>query len=127
MLGQADDRRLRRRLEVGQRRQLAVLGLLGVGIDRPAVGAAVRVAELDLDALDHLVRKRVPELVGVDVGLGCRVAHEIGEEPFDDPMFADDLLGARPPRRGEDRLLLLAALDQPFGFQALQHLARGRA
>ena len=100
-----------------------VLGLLEVGIDRPAVRAAVRVAELDLDPLDHLVGKRVAELVGVHVSLGGGVAHEIGQEPLDDPVLADDFLRPRPARGGEDRLLVLAAFDQTLGLEPLQHLA----
>ena len=44
-------------------------------------------------------RERAAELVGVHVRLGGRVAHEVGEEPLDDPVLAHDLarpLGARP-------------------------------
>ena len=55
MLGEPDDRRLRARLERRQRLELAVLRLLDVRVDRPAVRAAVRVAELLLDPLDHVV------------------------------------------------------------------------
>ncbi|HEX6489984.1 MAG TPA: adenylate/guanylate cyclase domain-containing protein [Gaiellaceae bacterium] len=123
VLGQADDRGVDRRLEVGERGQIAVLGALGVGIDGPAVRAAVRMAEFLLDPLDHLVREGVAELVSVHVGLGGGIAHEVGQEPLDDPVLADDLLGAFAPARGQDRLLLLAALDQALGLEALQHLA----
>ncbi len=63
----------------------------------------------------------------MDVGLGRRVAHEVGQEPLDDAVLANDLLGALDPGLGEDRLLLLAALDEALGLEALQHLARRRA
>ena len=46
VLGEAHDRRARPGLERRQRLELAVLGLLDVGIDRPAVRAAVGMAEL---------------------------------------------------------------------------------
>ena len=46
VLGQADDRGVRARREPGQRRELVVLGHLEVGIDRPAVRAALGMAEL---------------------------------------------------------------------------------
>src|SRR5205823_286021 len=58
--------------------------------------------------------------------LGRCVAHEVGQEPLDDPVLADDLLGPLAPGRGQDRLLVLAALDEPLGLEPLQHLARGR-
>src|SRR5919205_1271858 len=41
VLGEADDRRARAGLELGERRQLRVLGLLDGGIDGPAVRAAL--------------------------------------------------------------------------------------
>ena len=47
--------RVRAGRQVGEWSQDLVLLLLEVGIDRPAVGATVRVAELDIDPLDHLV------------------------------------------------------------------------
>ena len=60
--------------------------------------AAIRVAELRRDALDHVVRERVAEEVGLLVRLGGRVAHEVGQQPLDDPVPADDALGlARVP------------------------------
>ena len=37
----------------------------------------------------------VAELVGPLVGLAAGVAHEVGEQPLDDPVLADDPLGAR--------------------------------
>ena len=97
------------------------------GIDRPAVRAAVGLSQSLVDPLDHLVRERVPELVGVHVGLGCRVAHEVGEEALDDPVLAHDLLRPLGPRGGEDRLLLLATLDETLGLEPLEHLTRRRA
>ena len=68
-------------------------------------------------------RERVAELVGVHVRLGRRVAHEVGQEPLDDPVLADDLARALGAGRREDRLLVLAALDEPLGLEPLQHLA----
>ena len=85
---------------------------------------AVGVAELLLDPDDHVVRERVAELVRVHVRLGGGVAHEIGQQPLDDPVLPDDLLGAGASRRGEDRLLVLAAPDEAVGLEPLQHLAR---
>jgi hypothetical protein len=38
-------------------------------------------------------------------------------------VLADDALGALAPGLGEDRLLLLPALDQPLRLEPLQHLA----
>ena len=115
------------RPELGERDEPLVLGLLDVGIDRPAVRAAVGPAEALVDPLDHLVGERVAHLVGVDVRLGGGVAHEVGQEALDDAVLADDLLGALDAGGRQDRLLLLAALDEPLGLEALQHLARGRA
>ena len=89
--------------------------------------AAVGPAEALVDPLDHLLGERVAHLVGVDVRLGGRVAHEVGQEPLDDAVLADDLLRALDPGRREDRLLLLAALDEPLRLEPLEHLARGRA
>ena len=127
VLGEPDDRRPRRRLEVGQRRELLIFDLLERGIDGPAVRAALRVAELLLDPLHHLVRERVPELVRVHVRLGRRVAHEVGQEPLDDPVLPDDPLGSHPPARSQERLLPRAPLDQALGLEPLEHLPGGRA
>ena len=111
-------------LEGRQRLELAVLRLLDVRIDRPPVRAPVGVAELHLGPVDHVVGERAAELVGVHVRLRGRVPHEIREQPLDDPVLAHDLARTLRAGRGEDRLLVLAALDEPFGLQALQHLAR---
>ena len=80
-----------------------------------------------MHARDHLVVERVAELVGPLVRLVGGVAHEVGEEPLDDPVLADDALGALAAGRGEQRLLALAALDQPFRLEALEHLPGRRA
>ena len=50
------------------------------------------------------------------------VPHEVGQEPLDDPVLAHDTLCPFAARLGEKRLLLLAALDQALGLEALQHL-----
>ena len=113
VLGEPDDLALRR-ARGRPAHELAVLGLLEVRVDRPAVRAAVGVAEPLLDPLDHVVGERVAEHVGLDVRLGGRVAHEVGEQPLDDPVPADDPLGRLAAPRGQDRLLVLAALDQPL-------------
>ena len=94
VLGEPDDRRAAPGVEVGERRQLPVLGLLERGVDGQPCGQRVGMAELLLDPLDHVVGERVAELVGVDVRLAGRVAHEVGEQPLDDPVLADDPLGA---------------------------------
>ena len=125
MLGEADDLGLLPDLEVGERSQLLVLGLLERGIDGPTVRAPFGVAEPNFDPLDHVLGERVAELVGVHVGLCGRVAHEVREQSLDDAVLADDALGALDPGVGQDRLLLLAALDEPFGLEPLQHLAGG--
>ena len=57
------------------------------------------------------------------VGFRRRVAHEVGEQPLDDPMLAHRVLGPLAPRRRQQRLLVLAALDEPVGLEPLQHLA----
>ena len=80
-----------------------------------------------LDPPDHVLGERVAELVGVHVRLGGGVAHEVGEQALDDPVLADDPLGPHDPGLGQDRLLLLAALDEPVRLEPLQHLAGGRA
>jgi hypothetical protein len=59
----------------------------------------------------------------VDVRLAGRVAHEVRQQALDDPVLADDPLCALDSRVGQDRLLVLAALDEPLGLEALQHLA----
>ena len=63
----------------------------------------------------------------MDVRLGGRVAHEVGEQPLDDPVLAHDPLGALAAGRRQDRLLVLAALDEPLRLEPLQHLAGRRA
>ena len=127
MLREADDPTVAADLELAERDELGVLGLLELRVHRPAVRAAVRTAEALVDPLDHLVRERVAELVGVHVRLGGRVAHEVREEALDDPVLPHDALRPLGALRGEDRLLLLAALDEPVGLEALQHLAGGGA
>ena len=84
------------------------------------------VAEPLLDPLDHVLGERVAELVGMHVRLGGGVAHEVGEEALDDPVLSDDALGAHGSGRGQERLLVVAALDEPFGLEPLQHLAGRR-
>jgi hypothetical protein len=90
------------------------------------VRAAVRIPEPLLDPLHHVVGERVPEQVGLHVRLGSGVTHEIREQPLDDPVLADDALRTLSPLPGQQRLLVLAALDQPFALESLQHLAGGR-
>ena len=124
MLGEADDLSALSRDELVERLQLAVLGLLEVHIDGPAVRAAIGAAELLLDALDHVVRERVPEQVCLHVGLGGRIAHEIGEQALDDPVLAHHALGVLATLRRQDRFLMLAALDEALGLESLQHLSR---
>ncbi len=114
-------------VELRERDELRVLGLLELGVDGPAVRAAVGAAEPVVDPLDHLVGERVAELVRMDVRLGRRVAHEVGEEALDDPVLAHDALRALGALGREDRLLLLAALDEPLGLEPLEHLAGRRA
>jgi hypothetical protein len=123
VLRQPDDRRVRAGLELVERRELAVLGLLEVGVDRPSVRAAVGVAQPLADPLDHVVAEALADLVRMHVRLGRRVAHEVGQEPLDEPVLAHDPLRPLAPGGSEDRLLVLAALDEALGLQALQHLA----
>ena len=52
---------------------------------------------------------------------------EVRQEALDDPMLADDLLGALASRRREERLLVLATADQALLLQPLQHLPGGCA
>jgi primosomal protein N' (replication factor Y) (superfamily II helicase) len=113
--------------KIGERLELPVLGLLEVHVDGPAVWTAFGLTELFLDAIDHVVGERVPEQVRLHVGLGGRVAHEVGEEPLDDAVLADDALGVLAALRGQDRLLVLAALDEAVGLEALEHLSGRRA
>ena len=82
---------------------------------------------LVLAALDHVVGERVAELVRVHVRLCGRVPHEVGEQALDDPVPPDDALCPLAPRPGQDRLLVLAPLDQPLLLEALQHLSGGGA
>ena len=123
MLREPHDRRLRRSLERRERGQLVVLRLLEVGVDRPAVRAALRVAELLLHPLDHVVGERLADVVRVHVRLRGRIAHEVGQQPLDDAVLADDLLRAFPARGREQRLLVLAAPDEALLLEPLQHLA----
>ena len=64
--------------------------------------------------------------LGALVRLRARVAHEVGEQPLDQPVLADDALGALAPGLREQRFFPRAALDEPFGFEPLEHLARRR-
>ena len=127
MLRQAHDRRVRAGLQIRQRCEVAVLGLLDIGIDGPAVRTAVRMPEPLLDPLHHVVGERVPEQVGLHVRLRGRVAHEVREQPLDDPVLAHDALRALATLRRQQRLLVLASLDQTFALESLQHLAGRRA
>ena len=86
------------------------------------MGAPLRMPEAVVDAFDHLVGERIAKLIGALVRLGARVAHEIGQQPFDDPVLPHDTLGPLAARPGEQRLFPLAALDQPVGLETLQHL-----
>ena len=127
MLGEAHDRRARAGLELGERRQIRILGLLHRRVDRPPVRAALGAAQAPVDPFNHLVRERVAELVRVHVCLGGRVPHEVGQEPLDDPVLPDDPLRSHTPARSQERLLARAALDQALGLEPLQHLAGRRA
>jgi hypothetical protein len=115
----------RARLELGQRLQLEILRLLEVRVHGPAVRAAVGVAELLCDPLDHVLRERVPEQVGLLVRLGGGVAQEVGEEALDDSVAADDAFGDLPSLPRQDRLPVLAALDESLALEPLEHLAGG--
>jgi len=126
VLREPDDRRARSGFEIRERGQVLVLRLLDVGIDRPSMGAAFGPSQALLDPLDHLVRKRVAERVRVHVRLRGRVAHEVRQQPLDDPVLADDPLRALPPGRRQQRLLVLAALDQALALEPLEHLSRRR-
>ena len=61
MLGEPHDLGRLAGLEIGERDQPDVLHLLHVRLDRPAVWAAIRVAEPRVDPLDHLVGERVAD------------------------------------------------------------------
>src|SRR5579862_7769496 len=63
VLRQSDYRRRRARLDLGERRQVAVLLLLHLRVDRPAVWAPRGMTELLVDAGDHVVVERVAHLV----------------------------------------------------------------
>ena len=80
-----------------------------------------------VDPLHHVVGERVTELVGMDVRFGGRVAHEVRQQPLDDAVLAHDSLRALAAGRRQQRLLVLAALDQPFALEALEHLSGRRA
>ena len=61
VLGQPDDGRARARREVGERREVAILRLLELRVDRPPVRAALRVAESPRDPVDHVVGEGVAD------------------------------------------------------------------
>ena len=125
VLGEPHDCRRLARRNVRQWLQLTVLRLLDVGVDRPPVWAPLGVTELLVDPLDHLLRECAAELVRVHVRLGGRIAHEVREQPLDHAVLAHHLPRPLRARLGEQRLLVLAALDQSVGLQPLQHLAGG--
>ena len=122
MLSETDDDRRAPGLELIERHELAVLRLLCARVDGPAVRAAIGVPETLRDSLHHVVAERVAEHVRVNMRLGGRVPHEIGQEALDQPVLADDALSPLDPGGSEDRLFLLAALDEPVYLEALQHL-----
>ena len=125
MLGEPHDLGRRRRASSSASETSSAFSACSTSVlDRPAVRAAVGMPEPLVDPLDHVVRERVAELVGVHVRLGRRVAHEVGQEALDQAVLADDALGPLDPGRRQDRLLVLAALDEPVGLEPLQHLAR---
>ena len=72
VLGEADDRRARPGWEVASGASSGFSACSNVRVDGPAVRAAFGMAELVVDALDHVVGERVAELVGVHVRLGGR-------------------------------------------------------
>ena len=85
--------------------------------------APLGVTEPLVDPLDHVLRERVSERVGVDVRLRGGVAHEVRQQPLDDAVLAHDAFCALTAGLGEDRLLVLAALDQALALEPLEHLA----
>src|SRR5579859_5238844 len=119
VLGEPDDGGPPAGRDVAERREVAVLLLLERRVDRPAVRAALGVAELLGDPLDHVVAEGVAELVGVSVRLGAGVAEEVRQPALDQPMLAHDALGALTPGGGEERLLAFAPLDQAVGLEPL--------
>jgi hypothetical protein len=127
VLREPHDRGVRAGCERRERRERLVLRLLDVGVDGPAVRAALRAAEALVDALDHLVAERVAELVCALVRLVARVAHEVGQQPLDDPVPAHDALGPGAAGLRQERLLALPALDEAVGLEPLEHLAGRRA
>ena len=57
------------------------------------------------------------------MGLRAGVAHEVREEPLDQPVPADDALGRLASCRCQDDLLALASFDESVRLEPLQHLA----
>jgi hypothetical protein len=127
LLGLADDLAGVALAQIGQRDQLQALLALVLRGDGPAVRAAVRVPELRVQALDHLVGERGADAGGVLVRLRRVVVQEVREEALDDPAAADDVLGAFRARGGQDELAPAALFEQALGREPLEHLADGRA
>ena len=128
VLGEAHDRRARRpAASVGERRELAFSACSTSGSTGQPCGqrsgwpsfSSIRSTISSVNVSPSSSARSCASAAGV--------AHEVGEEPLDDPVLADDALGALAAGRREERLLALAALDQPFGLEALQHLAGRRA
>ena len=113
MLGEPDDLGARARLEVGERRSSRFSACSNSVSTGQPCGQRSGWPSCSRDPLDHVVGERVAERVGVHVRLGRRVAHEVRQQPLDDPVPADDALGELAALRREDRLLVLAALDRP--------------
>jgi primosomal protein N' (replication factor Y) (superfamily II helicase) len=123
VLREAHDLGARAGSEVVERFELPVLTLLEVRVDRPAVRAPLGIAQTLRDPLDHLVGERVAEQVGLFVGFCRCVPHEVRQQPLDDAVASHRALRDAAAFRREDRLLVLAALDETVRFEPLQHLS----
>ena len=118
---EAQDRHRRSGLDVRERHALDP----PPGNDRMAMGAYGRVADGRPDVGLEAGRHRVLEPFGLLVHVVPRHAHDVGEEPLDHAVAADDVLRVLAAVRSEVDRPLAVAHDIPVALQPPQHLVDG--
>ena len=91
-----------------------------------AVRARLRVADGGEHALLEHGRHRVLEALGLLVHLVPRDPQDVGQEPFDQPVAAHDVLRVLGALGREADRLVVGARDVAVALEAADHLVHGR-